>query len=196
MREGHRISTQSLSKAGGEGGRGSESVFLCQINEHSVTSDSRVYFTVRGRIVATGRNPLYKACGQNGCMKKVQEANNGFYHCEKCQTDSASFQWRIILSVALSDCTGEQWVTLFQDTGEKLLGMTADQLGDLQDNNPQQLLKTLASVEFKQYSFRVGSRMEHYMDETRVKSVGYSFNAIDPIKHSKDLIQKIRKLSP
>ena len=79
------------------------------------------------------------------------------------------------------------------DLAEKMLGMTANELADLQDNNPQQFLKALATVEFKQYNLRLGAKLEQYMDETRVKSVAYNYTPIDPIKHSKELIQKIKK---
>lgn len=184
----------ALSKAGGEGGNREDWKLLCQINAQTVSNENRTYFNVKGRIIGTGRNPLYKACGNNGCLKKVRDNPNGTFYCEKCNVDrTTEFQWRLILSVAISDCTAESWITLFQEQGEKLLGMTAQQLSELQEESPQQFLKALSAAEFKQFVFRIGSRMETYMDETKVKSVAYQFTPIDPIKQSKQLIKNIRQ---
>jgi replication factor A1 len=192
-REGNSVTTNSLSKSGSEGNKDTEWKFLSQINEQTVGNDNRTYFNVRARVVQTGRQPLYKACGQNGCLKKVRDNNNGFYHCDKCQTDSSSFEWRLILSVAISDCTGEGWVTIFQEQAEKILGISVKELSELQENNPQEFLKALTVAEFKQYVFRIGSKIEHYMDESRVKSVAFNFTPVDAIKHSKQLIKNINE---
>lgn len=181
-----------MSKSGGESNRENEWKFLCQINQQSVGTENRSYFNLRARIVNTStRSPLYKSCGQNGCLKKVSE-NNGLYHCDRCG-ESAQFQWRLILSVALSDCTSDMWVTIFQEQAEKLLGITVQELSELQDNSPQDFLKALSVAEFKQFVFRVGARTEQFMDETRVKTIVFNFSRIDSIKHSKQLIKNIKE---
>ena len=192
-REGSNITAQSLNKGSGENGTSNETRFLCQINEQTVNNENRTYFNVTARIVQTGRTPLYRACGQNGCLKKVRDNNNGFFHCDRCQTDSPNFEWRLILSLAISDCSGETWITLFQDQAEKILGINTQELSELQENSPQQFLKALSAAEFKKFGFRIGSKIEQYMDERRVKCVAYNFNAIDPIKHSKQLIKNIKQ---
>ena len=192
-KEGSSVTTMSLSKNSDM--KANETRFLCQINIQSVSNDKNSYFNVTARVTSTGRQPLYRACGQNGCLKKVRDNNNGFYHCDKCQTDTPNFEWRLILSVAITDCTGETWVTLFQDEAEKLLGIKVKDLSELQENSPQQFLKALSSAEFKKYTFRIGARIDNYQEESRVKCVAYNFTPIDPIKRSKELIQKIKLLT-
>ncbi|CAG2113357.1 unnamed protein product, partial [Medioppia subpectinata] len=148
-REGQTLSTNTLSKSY-EGIRDNEWKFLSQINEQTVNGDNRSYFNIRARVVQTGRNPIYKACGQNGCLKKVTDNNNGFYHCAKCQTDSTQYEPRLVLSVALSDCTSEIWITLFQEQAEKILGISAKELHELQESNPPEFVKALTASEFKE----------------------------------------------
>ncbi len=180
-----------MSKSGTDNSA-NEWKFLCQLNQQS---ENRYYSNVRARVTAIGRNPLYKACGFNGCLKKVRENSDGTYVCDKCQKESTEFEWRIILSVCLSDCTSEKWVTLFQDQAEKLLSTTSQELGILQLNDQQDYQKVLASSDFKQFVFRIGTRTESFQDETRVKSVAYNFQPVEPVKHAKRMLQNIKAWS-
>ncbi|XP_054154164.1 replication protein A 70 kDa DNA-binding subunit-like [Oppia nitens] len=197
LRDGQNATTNALSRAGGDqGNKDKDWKYMCQINDQSITQDARIYFNSRAKIVQTGRQPLYRSCGQNGCMKKVMDCNNGLYRCDKCQSESPNFQWRLILSVVLSDCTGECWVTLFQEQAEKLLGITAQELSEIQERDPQDFLKALTTAEFKQYVFRIGSKVENFMEESRVKNTVFNFTPVDPIKHSKQLINNIKEWIP
>lgn len=53
---------------------------------------------------------------------QVVDQNNGMYRCEKCQSEFQNFKWRVMLSVNITDFTDHQWVTLFQESAETLLG--------------------------------------------------------------------------
>ena len=62
---------------------------------------------------------------------QVQDQNNGYYRCEKCNTEIEGFQWRLILSFSLGDPTDNQWVTCFQEEGEEILGLKSTELGNM-----------------------------------------------------------------
>ena len=47
------------------------------------------------------------------------------------------FNWRLILSFSVADSTDNQWAQVFQEEGEKILGMNAQDLGGLQEENPE-----------------------------------------------------------
>ena len=72
-------------------------------------------------------NAYYPACGNEGCNKKVTDVG-GSWRCEKCEQQFAEPRYRYILSASVCDFSGQTWVTLFNDEGEKLLGMTANQM--------------------------------------------------------------------
>lgn len=76
---------------------------------------------------------VLQACPSENCNKKVVDQGNGMYRCEKCQQEYPKFKWRMILSVNLSDHTGNQWVTCFQESAECILGVSAEELGNLKE---------------------------------------------------------------
>jgi len=53
------------------------------------------------------------------------------FRCEKCNIELDNFNWRLILSVNVVDMTDNQWVQCFQEQGEDILGIKAQELGDL-----------------------------------------------------------------
>jgi replication factor A1 len=53
------------------------------------------------------------------------------FRCEKCNLEMDTFNWRLILSINVVDMTDNQWVQCFQEQGEDILGIKAQELGDL-----------------------------------------------------------------
>jgi hypothetical protein len=53
------------------------------------------------------------------------------YRCEKCNLEMETFNWRLILSINIVDMTGNQWAQCFQEQGEDILGVKAQDLGDM-----------------------------------------------------------------
>ena len=51
------------------------------------------------------------------------------------------FNWRLILSFSVADFTDNQWAQCFQEEAEKIVGMSAQELGSLQQDNPDQFNK-------------------------------------------------------
>lgn len=58
---------------------------------------------------------LYKSCTRNGCLKKLQEKDNGELICPKCNTVVNSFKWRMLLKATMQDSTHEVWITAFHE---------------------------------------------------------------------------------
>ena len=52
------------------------------------------------------------------------------FRCEKCNLELDNYNWRLILSLNLVDMTDNQWVQCFQEQGEDILGVKAQELGD------------------------------------------------------------------
>ena len=62
---------------------------------------------------------------------------NGSYRCERCNMEMDKFNWRPILSFNVADATDNQWVQCFQEEAEKIVGMSSQELGALQEENPE-----------------------------------------------------------
>lgn len=161
-----------------------------------VRESETFYFNCKATIQSYGRNPLYKACVVESCKKKVRDLNNGFYHCDKCDKDMPTFQYRMILSINIGDVSGDCWASVFQEQGEKILGIKTEELGKLfeEENNgiSSAFTSKLEKAPQQSFYFRLGSKQEVYNNQSRVKNIVYNIAAIDPVKHSKLLLQQIR----
>jgi replication factor A1 len=76
----------------------------------------------------------YPACPEEGINKKVVEADGGWL-CESNGKTYDAPQWRYIFSMVLSDHSGKEWVTVFDDQAQQLLGVTAGEMKVLQETN-------------------------------------------------------------
>lgn len=44
---------------------------------------------------------MYQSCTTEGCQKKVLDLGNGLYRCEKCNRETSTYKWRLMLSVSI-----------------------------------------------------------------------------------------------
>ena len=105
-------------------------------------------FSCRGTILhIKGDNPAYPACPNQTCKKKVIDTGEG-WHCEKCEKtwDKPEYRYvicdldtrtptdaciRYIMSMAVSDHTGQAWLQGFHDVGLAVFNMSADDLMEI-----------------------------------------------------------------
>ena len=65
------------------------------------SGDKPDYYQVVGFIHnIRSTNAFYKACPTPDCNKKVIDQGNGTYRCEKCQTESSNFKYRLLVNVS------------------------------------------------------------------------------------------------
>jgi len=63
--------------------------------------------------------------------------------------------------VSLGDFSGNQWATCFQEAGEALLGMSAQEVGDL-FHDDKQFQEVFNKAAFKTCILRLRAKMENY----------------------------------
>jgi len=87
------------------------------------------YCTIKAQVtfLKHDANPWYEACTSPDCKKKVT-ASNGGYRCEKCNIDLDDCHRRYVMSAQISDNTGVNWFSFFDNEATKLLGMSAQDL--------------------------------------------------------------------
>lgn len=158
--------------------------------------DKPDYFTaVATVLIVRSQNSLYKACPTTECNKKVIDQNNGMYRCEKCNREYPNFKYRLLLSVSLGDFSGHQWATCFQDTAETLLGVTAQDVGDL-FHDDRQFREVFDKAAFKTYIFRLRAKMENYQEENRLKVTVVEARALGSMQeHNARLITEIKEMA-
>jgi len=100
-----------------------------------------------------------------------------------------------MLSTQLSDSTGNQWVTLFQEAAESLLSTTSIELGRLMEEAKEDYSDVFQKQMFKLFEVRARAKMETYNNETRLKVSIVNTKPIDYKVASSKLISDIKRLS-
>lgn len=154
------------------------------------------YYSMYSHLIfVKSESALYKACPKPDCQKKVVDRNDGTYRCEKCNDETDNFKYRLMLSAQLSDSTGNQWVTLFQEAAEALLGTTSAELGKLMEEAKDEYSNVFQKQLFKLFDVRARAKMETYNNETRLKVSVVNIKPVDYKIASSRLIADIKRLS-
>ncbi|XP_050527598.1 replication protein A 70 kDa DNA-binding subunit-like [Daktulosphaira vitifoliae] len=160
------------------------------------SGDKADYYSMYSYLVfIKGDSALYKACPKADCQKKVIDRNDGTYRCEKCNDESENFKYRLLLQAQLCDTTGSQWVTMFQEAGEGLLGINTSELGKFYDDDKEEYNNIIHKKMFKMFETRVRAKLETYNNETRLKVSVMNMKPVDFKLASSKLIADIKRLS-
>uniref|UniRef100_A0A7S2JN56 Replication protein A subunit n=1 Tax=Cyanoptyche gloeocystis TaxID=77922 RepID=A0A7S2JN56_9EUKA len=171
----------SVSSAGGGRGGQAERKLLSAIKDEDLgNKDKADVFSAKATVVFIKHDSAcwYPSCPDDSCKKKVTGDENNGWRCEKCDKSYDRPKYRYMLSLSLNDSTAGCWVSAFGDDGTKILGLTADDLQALKENNPAEYDRVFSEALFKSYIFKIKAKMETYNDESRVK---LSVLAIDPM---------------
>lgn len=131
--------------------------------------DQADFFTVKATIVYIKQESLsYPACQNSDCNKKVVEIDHGQWRCERCDKTWDKPQYRYIMSLNVSDHTGQLWLSVFDNEGRMILGKTADEVQELKEGDDKPSLDAVfQEATCKTYVFRVKAKMDSFRDEQR-----------------------------
>ncbi|XP_065054177.1 replication protein A 70 kDa DNA-binding subunit-like [Rhopilema esculentum] len=192
---GKDAGVKSLSGQRTEGGISGQFKTLAQMKEENLgMGDKPDYFSTRASAIFFRKeNCLYKACPSAECNKKVID-EGGEYRCEKCNRLYPEFKYRMILSTNICDSTSSQWITCFQESGEQILGTTADEVGRMRDNDERAFEDLFAEASFRMYNLRLRAKVDTYNDESRLKVICTNLSPVDFCADSQKLLEDIKKL--
>ncbi|XP_018310864.1 replication protein A 70 kDa DNA-binding subunit [Mycetomoellerius zeteki] len=194
---GHSENIKSLSKTGGGGDFNAplytfEEATEARLGEKMNLADS---FTVVATInMIRVENAIYKACPVESCKKKLIDQSTGVFRCEKCNKDYPNFIYRLLASMNIVDATGSRWITAFSEDAEKILGMSAQELGELKENDNDAFLQKFGDASFKRFIFTLRAKSEVFQDEMRIKHVCSSVAPVNYKTYLAHLIDRISKL--
>lgn len=97
------------------------------------------------------------------CQKKVIQDEQGQWSCASCNKFGLvtgiyfrSFPapaYRYILNLEITDHTDSQFISMFNEDAELLLGISAEELNTLNTTNPEEYQKVFKNALFKEYIF-------------------------------------------
>ncbi|PQE19476.1 replication factor-a 1 protein [Rutstroemia sp. NJR-2017a WRK4] len=186
-------SHSNMAGTGTAGGRQETLKNIAQIRDENLgMSDEVDYFSTRATIVYIKQdNFCYPACLTEGCSKKVTDMGDGTWRCEKCNIGHPRPEYRYIMSLNVSDHTGQLWLSAFDDVGKLVMGMTADQLMELKENDPVGLERAFEQANCKMLTFRCRARTDTYQDQSRVR---YQVSGANPVNYSVEAAKMVEMI--
>ena len=151
-----------------------ELITLAEVKQSlsSNVADIVKYFTVEASLINIKHdNVMYRACPNDTCRRKVTEdpQHSAEYKCQKCDKKYPNFNWRYSLQGAIADFSDFHWVTVFEESGQSIVGMSADQLARKKDRNVGEFEMLLNNCKYVPYRFILKSKVETWNDEKRLR---------------------------
>jgi len=198
--EGSTATTSSLTQArtagGGDVGSNIKTFGEVKKDNTGMNSEKGDYYSACGYVTLLMKDKaLYMACGNQtdgrSCNKKVQDQNDGTYRCEKCNISAPTFNWRLILSMNMADCTDNNWVQCFQENGEAVLGINSEELGAMFLNDVPAYDKVFKKATFQRFTMRIRAKADNYNDEQRVRHTMYTAVPLNYKDYNKKMIMDL-----
>jgi len=152
------------------GGRGDALKTILQVKEENLgMSEKTDYFTMKATILFVFQeNFSYPACLTEKCNKKVFENVPGEWRCEKCDKNHPKPEHRYIMSISVSDHTGQMRLSCFDDVGQMIMGMKADQVMELVENGDIAAKdEVFQKAVCQTWNFKCRAKMDNYQDQQR-----------------------------
>ena len=155
---------------GAAGGRNDQMKTILQVKEENLgMSDTTDYFTVKATIIyIKGDNFAYPSCLSPDCNKKVVETDPGQWRCERCDKTHPKPEYRYILSINVSDHTGQIWLSCFDDTSRMIMSMSADQLIEMKEEGGKDgTTEYFQEANCKTWVFKCRAKMDTFQDQQK-----------------------------
>ena len=162
---------QNMAPAAG-GSKNEAKAISAILEEEAYLQDTPTYMSLRASVLYVKNTTVaYPACSTEGCNKKVIEENPGSWWCEKCQKAFPEPQYRYVLSVNVGDHTGTLWLSCFDEAGQDIVGMSANEAMKIKmdddENGTTNFMNAMQEATCKTFNFRVRAKMETYQDQPK-----------------------------
>ncbi|CAM4870960.1 unnamed protein product [Rotaria socialis] len=197
--EGKLMDLPDLSKAGEAGNRPTVMKTLSQVITEGIgLGDKPDYVSVKAVITIIKKDTaVYMMCPEGKCSKKVVDENNGTYRCEKCNKTYNSFKWAYMISAEISDTASAQWITIFRNEAETLLGVSAEEFGNHKLNQSESIVDEIISKAMnRELIFKLRAKAEQYNDERKIRFTCVSITEMDWPSHGRRLLNEINQMEP
>jgi replication factor A1 len=163
-------SHSNMAGAGAAGGQKDPLKTVAQVKEEQLgmSLENPDYFSTKSTIVHIKQETFsYPACLSEGCNKKVTDMGDGTWRCEKCDINHPRPEHRYIMQLNVNDHTGQLWLSCFDDVGRLVMGMTADQLMELKENDTAAMETAFEEANCKTFTFKIRAKTDSFQDQQR-----------------------------
>lgn len=152
------------------GGRKDDFKTVAQVRDEQLgMSENTDYFSLKATIIYVKQeNISYPACLSPDCNKKVVEVDPGQWRCEKCNKTHPKPEYRYIMSISVSDHTGQIWLNCFDEVGRLIMGRSADELNELKEQGDEKAVREVfEEANCRIMAFRCRAKMDNFQDQQR-----------------------------
>lgn len=165
--------------------------FISEVKDNSLE-----YATIQASIMYLREDGLYyESCPSETCNKKVMLEDNGNYRCERCNYTYDKCDYRYMVSLHVGDFTGQMWITVFDESGRSIFGLSARDLKEMGEQNPEEVHNLVKGMVSKEFQFKIRNKQENYNGETRLRSSCMELSSIDMVGESRKMLDAIEKVS-
>ena len=161
----------TMSTAGAtSGGNRDSTKTIVQVREEDLgMGNDTDWFSIKATIIfVKSDNFAYPACKTEGCNKKVVEIDMGQWRCEKCDKTWDAPEYRYILSVNVSDHTGQMWLSCFNEVGVQIMGMTANEIMAMkEEGDDKRVAELFAEANCRTFVFRCKAKMDTFNEQQK-----------------------------
>ncbi|KAF2722320.1 replication factor-a protein [Polychaeton citri CBS 116435] len=179
------------------GGRNDHKTIAQVKDENLGMSSETDWFSVKATIIYVKQdNVAYPACMEENCNKKVVEIEPGQWRCEKCDKTFDRPNYRYIMSINVSDHTGQIWLSCFDDVGREVMGMDANEFMKMRDEGDTTgQSEVFQTANCKTFVFRCKAKMDTFQDQQRVRYQVQYANPLNFVQEAKKLADIIKQYS-
>ncbi|KAJ5070358.1 replication protein a subunit [Anaeramoeba ignava] len=137
---------------------------------------------------------MYPSCISENCKKKVNRQDNQWF-CSSCSKKMQNCHWRFNLKARIHDYSGSCFVTIFDQTAQSLLGISANQIQNIiHSGKIKEYHKIFQNVKYQEYLLKITKKnSKKFMNSFVAESITPIRNEI--IEYSKYLIKIIHSYS-
>lgn len=167
--QSHANTMSAVSAAGGANDRNAYKTIAQVRDENLGMGEDTDWFNIKATIIYIKQdNIAYPACLSEGCNKKTVEVDPGEWRCEKCDKTWDRPDYRYIMSVNVSDHTGQIWLSCFNEVGVMIMGLTANELMAMRDEGDERRVgEAFAEANCKTFGFKCKAKMDTFQDQQR-----------------------------
>jgi replication factor A1 len=151
------------------GGRNDPFKTISQVKEEQLgMSETPDFFAVKASTQYIKQdNFCYPSCLSEGCNKKVVEIDPGQWRCERCDKTHDRPEYRYIMSVNISDHTGQLWVSCFDETGRQMMGKSADELMEIKEVDEKALTEIFSEANCRTWNWKCKAKLDNFQEQQR-----------------------------
>jgi replication factor A1 len=180
---------QNMTSMSNATGRKEEVTTISKVKEDNLGHDDQAYFSIKATIVFMRQeNFSYPACPSQGCNnKKVTPLGDNSWQCERCNVAHEKPNYRYILSLNVADFTSHLWLTCFDESARLIMGMSANELQELKDNDYDAFQAVFDEATLKKFYFRCRAKSDTYDNTPRFVSPVLASMSVQP-RHITDIL--------